>query len=392
MNEIIKNNNHKIILNYIAILAVFIFSGAGTFMNAAVQTMIESWPQIPANEIRMITTIPSLVSLPAMLLAGRFVGSKIGYRTCLIAGTAIIAIAGVMPYFLNTSWSLILIFRVFLGIGVGMVSIRNSLLLLSIPKEKQAVYIGYGSVLMNLGAMIASPIVGMLTKYSWRHPFLFDGLALIPLLYMIFFLKEPEIIEEKSKETVEGKFGWRTYYYIGMQLLTTMITYPVLFGLSTYMAQKHIGTTVIVGMMLSLYNLAGMGFNVLLNQILKIGKRYTMTAMCLLAAIGLAGMIIYPSIPTILVGVILIGGSFNIMMSILQIYNGQILPAAKASFASTIILAMLQMGFFCSTFFVSISHKILHRATDVESGFIAAMFVYILLGIFSAIMKAAPEK
>ena len=48
MNEIIKNNNHKIILNYIAILAVFIFSGAGTFMNAAVQTMIESWPQIPA--------------------------------------------------------------------------------------------------------------------------------------------------------------------------------------------------------------------------------------------------------------------------------------------------------------------------------------------------------
>ena len=117
-----------------------------------------------------------------------------------------------------------------------------------------------------------------------------------------------------------------------------------------------------------------------------------MTAMCLLSAIVLAGMIIYPSIPTILVGVILIGGSFNIMMSILQIYNGQILPAAKASFASTIILAMLQMGFFGSTFFVSISHKILHRATDVESGFIAAMFVYILLGIFSAIMKAAPEK
>ena len=80
MNEIIKNNNHKIILNYIAI----------------------------------------------------------------------IAITGVMPYFLNTSWSLILIFRVFLGIGVGMISIRNSLLLLSIPKEKQAVYIGYGSAIMKV--------------------------------------------------------------------------------------------------------------------------------------------------------------------------------------------------------------------------------------------------
>ena len=34
--------NKMTMLNYIAVLSIFLFSGAGTFMNAAVQTMIDA--------------------------------------------------------------------------------------------------------------------------------------------------------------------------------------------------------------------------------------------------------------------------------------------------------------------------------------------------------------
>ncbi|MDY3998740.1 MAG: hypothetical protein SOY73_06535 [Blautia sp.] len=43
--------NQLKIMNYAAILSIFLFSGAGSFMNAAVQTMMDAWPA-PAGGFR----------------------------------------------------------------------------------------------------------------------------------------------------------------------------------------------------------------------------------------------------------------------------------------------------------------------------------------------------
>ena len=86
-------------INYVAVLSVFLFSGAGTFMNAAIQTMIEAWPNLSATTIRMVVSVPPLVSLPVMLVIGSIVGKKISYRACSILGTLCIAVGGVAPFF-----------------------------------------------------------------------------------------------------------------------------------------------------------------------------------------------------------------------------------------------------------------------------------------------------
>lgn len=191
-------------LSYFAILTIYLFSGAGTFMNAALQTMIEGWPEISPLTVRMVVSIPPLVSLPVILFIGKIVGAKISYRFCAIGGTTLIAIAGVAPYFIYSNWELVLVFRALLGVGVGLLAVRNPLIMLSVPKNKQAVYIGYGTVVMNLGSTIAAPIVGALSQYSWKHPFLFDLIAFIPVIYMLFFLKEPEKTKSVTEKSTEN--------------------------------------------------------------------------------------------------------------------------------------------------------------------------------------------
>jgi MFS family permease len=252
---------------------------------------------------------------------------------------------------------------------------------------------------MNLGATLASPIVGALARLSWRHPFLFDAIAFIPVIFMLLFLKEPAIATATTNEETrgttpseKGRFTWRTYYYIAMQLLTTAVLFPLLSGLSTFMADKRIGTAVLVGTILSTYNLSGMAVNVFLSPMMKLFKQYIIGVMCILVTIGTTLVLFVTSIPIIFLGVILAGCGFNAMISVFQIYNGRTLPASTVALGSTTILAMLQLGIFASTYFITGCHAIFNRGTDVESAYVGCLILYALMAVIAFVINVAPAE
>ncbi len=387
-------------LNYVAVLSVFLFSGAGTFMNAAIQTMIEAWPQLSATTVRMVVSVPPLVSLPVMLFIGSVVGKKISYRACSILGTLFIAVGGVGPYFFYSSWGVVLVFRALLGVGVGFVGMRNALVTGSVPPEKAAAYIGYGAVLYNLGNVLANPIVGALSAKGWRFSFLYDAIAFIPLILIILFLKEPDAPEEapkaeEAKKEVKPadnkKVGWRIYYYMLLQFLTCCTLYPLLACMATYINAKELGSAAIAGTVLSSYTLAGAIVNMVIGPLQKTFKRYTISVLCLFVAAGEAIIIYMPSIPTLFAGCVLAGIGFSAVITIFQIYNGQEAPSGKAAFTSTLILAMLQLAIFASNYFIVGCHAIFQRATDAESSFVGGMIVYIIMAVASAVLKVQPD-
>lgn len=394
-------NKKNSILSNAAVLSVFLFSGAGTFMNAAMQTMIDAWPDLSPATIRMVTSVPPLVSLPVMLAIGSVVGKKISFRMCSILGTLFIAVGGVGPYFLHSSWGIVLILRAILGVGVGFIGMRNTLVTRTVSKEKAAAYIGYGAVLYNLGNVFANPVVGLLSSLGWHYSFLYDAAAFIPLILIILFMKEPEPIDEPSgaaeaKSAIdEGgsrKIGWRIVYLCIMQFLTCCVLYPLLSCMATFITDKNLGNAAIVGTILSSYTLAGAISNVFLDPIIKIFKRFTITVLCLMVAVGEAIIIFIPSIPTIFIGCVLAGIGFSVAISVFQVYNGQEAPASKAAFTSTVILAMLQLAIFASNYFIVGCHAIFQRATDAESAFIGGLAVYLVLAVISAILKVEPER
>ena len=383
------------VLNYVAVLSVFLFSGAGSFMNAAMQTMMDAWPTLSATTIRMISSIPPLVSLPVMLVVGSKVGKKISFRTCSILGTLFIAVGGVGPYFLHSNWTIVLLLRAVLGVGVGFLGMRNALVTNTIPPEKVTAFIGYGAVLYNIGNVLANPLVGILCEIGWEYSFLYDAIAFIPLILIVLFLKEPKHEEEsvtEIKQTAnDGKVGWRIYYLCIMQFLTCCTLYPLLSCMATFITDKGLGSAAIVGTIISSYTLAGAVCNFFLDPITKIFKRFTITFLCFMVAAGEAIVVFFPSLPTIFIGCVLAGIGFGVGISVFQIYNGLDAPVSKSAFTSTLILAMLQLAIFASNYFIAGCHVIFQRATDAESAFIGGIVVYLLMAIASAVLPVQPK-
>ncbi|MBQ7372683.1 MAG: MFS transporter [Blautia sp.] len=396
-------------INIAAILSVFLFSGAGTFMNAAVQTMIEAWPQLSPTMVRMVTSLPALISLPVTILAGSLAGKKLSFRFCGIFGTGLILVAGIAPFFLYKNWWLILFFRALVGIGVGLVAMRNSLILKSVSDEQKAAVIGYGSSLMNAGGMLAGPIVGAMAVLGWRVPFLFDLLALIPILMMVFWLKEPKTEDtgnatagqgtvsgrkeaEISVKASTGKMDWRVIFYIVAQFLMTTALYPILSGMSSYLAANHLGTSVTAGWSNAVYCLAGALINIVLDPVeRKLGKNL-FPFMCVMYSIGMGLIVFVQVVPVIFTGAILAGISFNTLMSIYQLYNGKVADLKIATLTSTIIIAALNLGNFMSVYYINLCHALFHRGSDIESAYFGSMLVYLIFAVVSVIFKVAPKE
>lgn len=390
--------NRMRFINYAAILSIFLFSGAGSFMNAAVQTMMEAWPQLSPTTVRLVTSLPSLVSLPITILIGSIAGKRLSFRFCAIFGTALIAAAGIAPFFFHGSWPLVLFFRALVGIGVGFVAMRNSLILKSVPESKQASIVGYGSALMNLGGMLAGPIVGALCAYGWRFAFLYDLLALVPVAIMLFALKEPDpddLAETGDTDTsipgiAASKTDWRVWFYIIAQFIGTMALYPLLSGMSSYMANEGIGSPVTAGFTVSAYNLAGVLINIVLSPLLKKLGRHALWIMHALFAMAMAIIVFLPHVPTVMIGALIAGASFNTTMSVYQLYNGRA-AGSRATLTSTILIAALSLGNFASVYFINFCHGLFNMASDIKSTYLGSMLVYIILAAVCLLIKVAPQ-
>ncbi len=395
------NLHRKMVMNEIAILSLFIISGAGTFINADIQNMIEVWPEVSTATIRLVSTLPGLVAIPTTVLAGFIVGVGGKYRVCCLTGTALILIGGIAPYFLCGRWIVVLMFRVLLGVGVGLISIRNSLLNRSVPQERITTITGYGVALMNAGAMFAGLVVGILAGVNWRLPFLYNLMAVIPLFLVMFFMKEPQIDRRcygKDRENMpytqsnRTAQSWKAGVYIVLQMMMTAALYPILSGMSQYMAANHIGSSFFSGLSNVAYNSAGLLINLIVAAVMSKLKQYVVPVMSISCAVGIGIIVAMPQIPVILIGNIVCGITFNMMMSVFQIYNRKVCSPQRMAMTSTLIIAAQSLGTFASIFFIDICHVLFGRNSDIESAFIGCAALYTVIAIVSLFLRIAPEE
>lgn len=392
--------NKKAILNYVAILSIFFFSGAGMYLTPAIVVFQNAFPSIAMSTIMMVITLPSLVSMPVMLLIGGVVGKKISYKMTCLLGTIFIIIGGVLPYFINSSWIFILVCRAILGVGAGFYGIRNALLIKSVSIEKQAASIGYGMVIATLGGAIIQPLAGALaiSKIGWRAPFLINLIPVIIILLILFGLKEPEkdVIEENIKDGKaydNAKLGWKIIFYTILQLLATVSLFPLLSGMAIFIEAYGLGSAATAGMVISAYTIGGAVSNMILAQILKIFKRFTISFTAVLVILGQAICLYIPSIATAFIGAIIAGFAFMIITGGLQVYNAQVAPPSKVALGSTMILAFLQLAVFLSSYYIDGCNAVFKmKGSYVDSAFFGCIIIYTIIFVFTLIVDVSPKQ
>ena len=185
--------------NSLAVKITLLLTSTLTVMSGAtiapsLPAMQEHFAQVPDSEllVRLVLTVPALF----IAIGGTFVGQlldRLGRKPLLIASTLLYGFAGGSGLVLNSLGTL-LVGRAILGLAVaGIMTGVTTLIADYYTGQKRADFMGLQAAFMGLGGVAFLSVGGLVADLNWRFPFLIYLLAWAITGAIAITLHEPKL-------------------------------------------------------------------------------------------------------------------------------------------------------------------------------------------------------
>lgn len=318
------------------------------------------FPKASDLEIQMLTSLPSLLIIPFVLLSGRFSVGKYKLRI-LTTGLVIFLLSGIACFFARSMTALIVISCI-LGMGAGMViPLSTGLVVDYFTGDYRVKQLGISSAINNLTLVLATSLTGYLATRDWHLPFLVYtlpavSLALIPFLHRQKSAPEPAGSDQLKHTAIDRR------KLIGLMLLYFFITYSVLvitFYASFLIDDYRIDSS-FSGFMISAFFLAIMLPGFFINYIISVLRSYVNVVSLASIAAGLVVVGVFRSPYLLLAGSILAGLGYGVMQPLIYDKAAVIAPPRLATLALSFVMAVNYLSVMVCPFIVDFFRDVMH--------------------------------
>ena len=373
----------------VALVAIWSVSAIVSLPGLAISPILDDmqsiFPHASELEVQMLESLPSLLIIPFMLLAGRWAvkGNKM---TLLVVGTAIFLLSGV---WCTTSYTLVelIIASTLVGVGAGMIiPLSTGLVVDYFTGDKRVKQLGVSSAVNNLTLVVATSAVGYLADVEWHLAFIVYllpavTLLLIPALSRTKPMPEPKSGAQNRQTTLNVKI------IVGLVLFYFAITYTSLIVTynTSYVASLAGMRSSEAGVIISLFFLAIMAPGFMLNRIIAIFGRtvnlWSLVAMC----VGLLLMSIpHPTATTLTIGAILTGLGYGVMQPIIYDKAATNAPPHLSTLALAIVMTTNYLAILVAPFMIDGIDYLFH-ATGHTFAYLFNSIVVLIIAIATAL-------
>lgn len=346
------------------------------------------FPHATELDIQMLTSLPSLLIIPFVLLAGKL-AEKRDYVRLLRIGLWMFAASGVLYLFSNKMWQLMAV-SALLGIGSGLIiPLSTGLISRYFTGTYRIKQFGYSSAITNVTLVVATAVTGYLAEANWHLPFIVYLLPLISLLLTTYLkndgaqssttVGQVTAAPEEVPALIPGKYGINIRNLVQLMLFYGLITYVVLvvtFNLPFLMEAHHFSSGN-SGIMISLFFLAIMAPGFLLNDIVKLMGEKTKFYSLLFIAVGLLLIWISPTEWMIAPGCILVGLGYGVIQPLIYDKTVDTAVPQKTTLALAFVMVMNYLAILLSPFITDLFQTLFHTSSK-EFPFIFNLCITIL--------------
>ena len=362
----------------ITLIAIWSISALTSLPGPAVSPILgdltKIFPKATDLDIQMLTSLPSLLIIPFILLGGKLT-EKVDFVRILKIGLWLFAASGILYLISNKMWQLIVV-SALLGIGSGLIiPLSTGLISKYFVGTYRVKQFGLSSAITNFTLVIATAVTGYLAEVSWHLPFLVYLLPLISIL-LVGHLKESRsdaAVKPSSQSTAPSgqtaavdtggsKYGIHIKHLLQIMLfygVTTFIVLAVIFNLS-FLMEKHHFSSGNSGLMISLFFLAIMAPGFCLDKIVDELKEYSLLSM----AVGLALIWIAPIEWLIIPGCILVGLGYGIIQPMLYDKTTHTALPQKATMALAFVMMMNYLAILLYPFIIDFLQNLFHTQSQ----------------------------
>lgn len=319
---------------------------AGAAISPGLGLIAKAFPEASPTTIKLILTAPSLMIIPFSFLSS-YLTNFMRKRTIALIGLLIYFIGGIVPQFMPTI-ELILAFRLFLGVGVGLIMPLDASLINDyfVGKER-TLMMGYNSALSNFSGIVTMLIAGWLATYSWRLPFNVYFLGLLIFLLVFFFLPKGEI-QKPPKGERKAKVPLAVFGYSIAMGAIMLAYYSVATNMALYLEQNNLGGAALAGTVVSLTTVGGMITSILIVQIELTFKKVVVPVMLTSMGIGFFFLTWTNSVALVMLSVVLIGFGQGVLFPVLTLKALDCVPLHQADITASIASSFIFLGQFLS--------------------------------------------
>jgi len=366
----------------ITLIAIWSISALTSLPGLAVSPILgdltKIFPKATDLDIQMLTSLPSLLIIPFILLGGKLT-EKVDFVRILKIGLWLFAASGILYLISNKMWQLIVV-SALLGIGSGLIiPLSTGLISKYFVGTYRVKQFGLSSAITNFTLVIATAVTGYLAEVSWHLPFLVYLLPLISIL-LVGHLKESQsdaAVKPSSQSTAPSgqtaavdtggsKYGIHIKHLLQIMLfygVTTFIVLAVIFNLS-FLMEKHHFSSGNSGLMISLFFLAIMAPGFCLDKIVDELKERTKAYSLLSMAVGLALIWIAPIEWLIIPGCILVGLGYGVIQPMLYDKTTHTALPQKATMALAFVMMMNYLAILLYPFIIDFLQNLFHTQSQ----------------------------
>ncbi len=230
-----------------ALLSCCFITASLNAITGNIPEMAKTFFDYPLYVIELISTIPSLFQMAAILISGQ-VGRRLGLKGNILLGAALCGISGTLPVWIQ-SIPLILLSRAVFGFGVGLIaSSMLSLIVYFFDGQSRSTMIGMQGSIGGLGSFTTAFLSGRLLTFGWNVSFATYYIDFLVLLIVAFFV--PRVERQNAPQGKKKEVSFKTPAHLsGFLLICLLMFFSTMFATvfiikaATLITQSGYGTS-----------------------------------------------------------------------------------------------------------------------------------------------------
>ena len=337
------------------------------------------FPKAGELEVSMLESLPSLMIIPFMLLAGRWSVKRNKIRM-LVIGTSIFLLSGIGCMLSRTLLELIITSTI-LGIGAGIIiPLSTGFIVDYFTGDRRVRQLGISSAVNNLTLVVATTAVGYLANIEWHLAFavyLLPAITLLLIPALSHSRPEPEPSDgAQNRQTSLNKrmIAGLMLFYFAITYLSLIVTFN-----TSYLTEQSGMPSTDAGIIISLFFLAIMAPGFILDSIVRwLGKGVNLWSLIVMG-IGLVIMSTpHPTFVRLSFGAILVGLGYGVMQPIIYDKAATNAPPHLATLALSLVMVVNYLAILVAPFIIEIIDKLFHTSSHE--------FAYLVNGVLSLVI------
>lgn len=347
MNQTTKKTNIKIVI--FSVSAILMIS---MIASAILGKVAEAFPQVPAEVVQMVLTMPALIAILFSLAAGPL-SIRIPKKILLLVFLSCMLIGGVLSLTLGpTSIYLLITAAALIGVGQGGgITLSSALITEYFVGEECGAMLGRQSAFVNGGAVIWTFAAGALSTIKWNVSYAVY-LALIPILLIVLFLlpmRGPSMqAASGGGEKQKVKLNMRVLYLCVVLFLFTLFFYVFALNVSTFVLSNNLGSTATAGYANTTMSLFGCVIGILYGRIYKVLRNYVFCFAIAITGVGLLALYLIGNLPSVFFAAMCCGTGLTLMMPSSIFSASSSVNAASSATAVAVVGASSNLAMFSS--------------------------------------------